>query len=386
MSSTIPYDPALVLGNIVDPDALQTLLQIADVLAQAEAAHDEMDSFISLKKSIDMTIKELINMNIDSTMLTAKSAEVSKNITKSGLIYVKSKTDAELKIRPLKAAARMVHPNTESPIDYSKTQIIKMPLSIDSIKLDAQYFAYNENEETSNTTMANVRSFVSNMVSEQGNTVASTVTTSVTSQISAQRQNHNILGTLIIAACCSHKNAAMLAPFVLDIDKTIQVWNTVFKNVSDKIRVDDVDALAKVAHEIGRHNEKFLSILSGATYGSSFVGMVHILRQENSKSSQAMYSMAADLQAQFEIGNWLQQKNGGYGVDKSVGQEIKNMLSTQSIQSHINLVTMGLIPSVKSNLFKAGVKEFADLDGSKIMAQMNALANVTSSDQKSVAV
>ena len=65
MSLTIPYDPSLVLGNIVTQAKLDNLIAMSAVQASVDAAEDKLNSYISLKRSVDMTIQELMDMDID---------------------------------------------------------------------------------------------------------------------------------------------------------------------------------------------------------------------------------------------------------------------------------------------------------------------------------
>ena len=123
--------------------------------------------------------------------------------------------------------------------------------------------------------------------------------------------------------------------------------------------------MQQIATQEGTDAEKFLSIISGATYGSSFVGMVHVLRVEDTTANQKMVSAAASMQEQFTVGGWFAKESGGFGVDASFQNDIKNLLSSQSISSHVTLTTMGTIPSIKSNQIQIGVKQFADFDPAK---------------------
>ena len=64
MPSTIPYDPSLALGNLVDPKALVALEKISDLQEPADKAEDALNGQISLKRSLDMTVQELIDMGL----------------------------------------------------------------------------------------------------------------------------------------------------------------------------------------------------------------------------------------------------------------------------------------------------------------------------------
>ncbi|QDQ28378.1 hypothetical protein FNU76_19595 [Chitinimonas arctica] len=384
MATSIPYDPSLVLGNIVHPEAMKILLQIADAQAPIDAAQDELNSLIAMKRSLDMTTQELLNMHIDPGSLQKEIGTVGQQISKAATDYAKVRIDQEKTIKGLKSKQSAVHEDIESPIDYVRTQIKKMPLSSDSLKMDAQYFSFDENKQSAQNTIASIKAFVSESTSFLGDSYSMQASTAASTQVSKQVENHNIEGTLVITASCTHKDAALLAPFVLDVDKAIRVWNSVFPSDNDKIKVNDPSKLAKIALEEGTGKEVFLPILSGATYGSSFVGMVHVLRSETTKSSQQMSSVAASLQGQFEVGCWFANESGGFGVDTNFANDIKNLLSTQAVSSHVSVIAMGAIPSIKSNQVQIGVKQFADFDPAKMMGNLATLANSNSSDKTSV--
>lgn len=385
MAMTIPYDSSLVLGNVVHPEVMKNLLDIAAAQAPVEAAQDELNSLIAMKRSLDMTTQELLNMNVDTHALQDEIAEVNKEIAKSADSYAKLRIVQEKAIKDLKSKQLSVHAEVESPIDYVRTQIKKMPLSADSIKMDAQYFSFDENSQRAQNIISSVKAFVSESTSFLGDKLSTEAATAASTQLSRQLENHNVEGTLVITASCTHKDAALLAPFIIDVDKAIRVWNSVFTSDNDKIKVSTPSALAKIAEEEGTSKELALPILSGATYGSSFVGMVHVLRSESTQTSQEMASIAASMQSSFDIGCWYASEAGGFGVDSNFASDIKNMLSKQTVSSHVSLITMGSIPSIKSNQVKIGVKQFADFDPAKMMDKLATLANSTSSEKKSVA-
>src|SRR5688572_14719206 len=150
MPSTIPYDPSLVLGNLVNQEALDNLLAISALQAPIDAAEDSLNSYISMKRSIDMTIQELINMGIDTVDLIKQSQDVGKQIQDAAVTFAKVKIDGLARIQPLKGKILGLHDSIESPIDYNRTQIkTNMPLAADSLKMNVQYFSFDENTQDS---------------------------------------------------------------------------------------------------------------------------------------------------------------------------------------------------------------------------------------------
>lgn len=385
MPTAIPYDPSLVLGNIVPQAALTNLIEISKAQAPIDAAQDSLASLISVRRGLDMTVQQLLNLNVDATEVVKEIDALNAQIADAGKGYAKAWVDNVAQIKALKSKQLAVNESYESPLDYNRSQIKKMPLSSDSLKLEAQYFSFDENKQSAKNTIASIKGFINNSTSELGEDLSEAASAAVSTQVSSQLENHEVAGTLVISVSCTHKDAMLLAPLIIDVDKAIRVWNKIFSDDADKLKVDSVADLRKVARESGTAAEKSINIISGATTGSCFIGMVHVLRTESSQSSQNMVSVAESMQAQFQVGGWFASEKGGFGVDSSFANDIKNMLSTQNITSHVSLVAIGAIPSIKSNQVKVAVKEFANFDPATMMTNLATLANATTADKTSVA-
>jgi hypothetical protein len=59
---SIPFDPALVLGNLVDDATLQAVLEISKAGAPADTAETQLNSLIHAKRSLGMTIEEITSL------------------------------------------------------------------------------------------------------------------------------------------------------------------------------------------------------------------------------------------------------------------------------------------------------------------------------------
>lgn len=395
MPSTIPYSPALALGNLVSQDVLAAVVSMSQNQAPIDEAKDALNALITTRRSLDMTMQEMVELNVsddDLGPLLGQMSKLNALIPQAAATYGQAQVDHLDKLTAsrtsLNKALSLVSAQVESPIDYNRTQIKKMPLSADSMTMDVQYFSYDQDEQKAQNTIATIKGYIANQTSFLGEESSTKIATSAAAQISQQTDNHSVAGTLVITATCTHKDAVLLAPFILDVDKAVRVWNTVFQDKSQKLDPSDVASLQKIAAEsdtTAENNANSLTLLSGATYGSSFVGMVHVLRKDSTSANQSMVSLAASLQEQFTVGGWFAKESGGFGVDASFSNDIKNLLSSQNVTSHISLVTMGSIPSIKSNQVQIGVKTFADFDPAKMMEKLGTLANATTSDQKSVA-
>lgn len=384
MPTSIPYSPSLVLGSIVHPAAMDTLLAMSAVQAPIDAAQDTLNSFISLRHSLRMTMDELMNMNIIPGELSLKIDDVGTQLDKAATAYATTRIEQELKLQQLRAKVQLVNAGVESPIDYNRTVIKYLPLAADTLKMDAQYFSFDENKQNADNTVSTIRKFISAAAGDIGDSVALDIADSAVKQINRQRQMHKVAGTLVLTANCTHRQASVLAPLVLDVDKAIRVWNELFKDAQDKIKMDP-GTMDRIAKQEGTTAEKSFSIISGATYGSSFVGMVHVLRTESTTTSQDMESTEDVVQAKVEDESWWRSESGGMGEDDETASDIKNLLSRQNITSHVTVLTSGVILGIEGVEVQTAVRAFAaDEAEGGTMAALATLANTTSAGTQSM--
>lgn len=120
------------------------------------------------------------------------------------------------------------------------------------------------------------------------------------------------------------------------------------------------------------------------TYGSSFIGMVHILNTTSTSVSEQLATAASSLQAQMDVGGWFEKASGGFGVSATFANSVKNLLSSQNISSHVTLICMGTIPSMVASDVKMGVEQFAKFDPEASMNAIATIQNATVADQGSV--
>ena len=394
MPSSIPYDPSLNLGGIVSQNALDDLLIRAKFQQGADAKQNYLNEMIALKRSLDITVAELTDLGVNpfenangSEDFSGQIKDLKVKIANAAIDYYKSRSDSVEKIQAhINEKSNdndinnnnKIHASIESPIDYNKSILVSKELSNDSLIMDVQYFSIDENEESSSAHAQKIASFVSGHVDFLGRTFSSQVSNAVQKQVVNQTSRHDISGTLVLSVACTHKSAKIFAPFVLDPDKAVQAWNQI--NSDDLINLNSREELEKIEKQAytAEDNKNAINILSGASFGSTFIGMVHILNSQKTSTNQSMSSLAASFQSQFEIGGWFMKNEGGFGVDAAFSDSIKSLLSTQNIQAHCTISAMGIIPSIKSNEISIGVKAFADFDPQKEMEKLATLHNDTS--------
>lgn len=385
MPTTIPYDPSLALGNIVNQEKLDNIEAIAQIQAPVNAAQDQLNSLMSMKHSLDMTIINMSQMGISAPELAAEDAKVVQDIQQAGINYAKTKLAAEQKIQPLKAKISMVNSSDESPIDYLRSQLKSMPLSADSMVMNCQYFSFDSETESSQSQAQKISNYSSHSFSEGffvSTDYKDTNRNTTQSQVHSQYEAHDIQGTLVISINCTHQNARVFAPYVLNIDKAIRVWNNMFPK--DRLNTMDPQSIMAALENQGKGPQNEIKLLSGATYGSSFVGMVHVMNDKSTTTMQQMNSVAQTMQTQMTGGCWFSSANGGWGSDNSFSDSAKSLLSNHNVSSHCTLSVMGAIPSMKANSVKMGIDKFTDFSGEASMEKLANLQNATATDQNSL--
>ncbi len=392
MATSIPYDPSLVLGNLVHEDDITTLTDIAKLEEPVNAAQNQLNDAISTKHKLDMTLQEMLEMNVPVDKLDdfKKSIDsVGDQITDRAAKYGEAVITFQSSKEGKEAAGGNIKLTEmpESPIDWNKSAIKKMALSSDSMIVDAQYVK-NEEENDSSGAHANsvAVSASSTFSSLWGPKVSASAAASVKKAVLNQTNKHKVAGTLVITATCTHKESSVFAPFVLDPEKAVSAWNWK-RDKKDRIDTTKPETLMAAIKDAdtkgGDSTGESLALLSGQTIGSSFVGMIHVLQTESTDSSQKSSAASAKIASQFEYGSFFASGKGTFGVDKDFSNNIKNMLSNSELTSHCSLVTMGIIPTLKSNNVKTSISQLKP-DATEVMGQLAAIQGATDTDVESV--
>ncbi|UXE61751.1 MAG: hypothetical protein KA717_02000 [Woronichinia naegeliana WA131] len=169
MPQSIPYDPSLTLGNVVSNSKLKALIELSKLQQPIDELEYAMNSSIELLRSLDRTSAELTNLGIgNSSELDAARKTAEETVKKSAQEYATKRAENLPEIAKRRGALSAISTSVESPIDYNKTQIKKMPLSSDSLRMNAQYFASEQQKDGSNTGIKQAKAFVGAMTSFLG--------------------------------------------------------------------------------------------------------------------------------------------------------------------------------------------------------------------------
>lgn len=236
----------------------------------------------------------------------------------------------------------------ESPIDFAASNLVEKPFYAESMRLDSQYFSMGSNSQSE--MVANLEKFVRDSVGGNSEELAQTAS----AQISSQAKSHKLCGTLVIVASCTHRTIGIFDPLVIDPDKAIRAWNKLHKGGNQ------INLSGQGIASGGGGDEESLTLITGAAYGSGFVGMVHLLQTEDA-GARDIDGLQKQLEKKLQIGGWLSSLSGGLGVDPTFMNEVKSFLGSQSVSTHISVVSMGMIPTLKSNTLQQGIGKLTEI-------------------------
>jgi len=88
--------------------------------------------------------------------------------------------------------------------------------------------------------------------------------------------------------------------------------------------------------------DKSLTLLTGVVYGSSFVGMIHLVRSKMSPSGLSDADIAAMVD-RLRVGTVINGESGGLGTEQSVLEEVRQMISDQGFTAHVSIIAHGAL-------------------------------------------
>lgn len=286
--SSIPFDPGLVLGNLVAPERIEHLMAIADAEKPMNAANDRMNNLIQANYKIGMITNQMVTMNVSVDALTKLRKEeknLKKEMAKAAMVFARETIKSERKVRALKkgGAQTQISMNIETPMCYVQSEMKPFDISFDSLKFDVQYFQKNAAVDSVESFSRQISSHAANSEGGWHGSQSNSFAGSVNEQMMAQQKNSELEGTIVISAHTTHKAASIMAPFVMDARKAITAWNYSFPD--DLLNTSPED-IFQAAMKKRKKGDNVMHLLSGYTKGSSFVGFVHILKKEHTQSSQ----------------------------------------------------------------------------------------------------
>ena len=129
MASTIPYDPSLVLGNLVDPALIENLKVISAAQRPVDVAQDTLNDTIRAKQQLQMTMVELTNLGVTADQLKKlddKMTSLNATLADNASNYADAIITSQKAIATGRKTIATINEQPESPVDWNKTGIKKI--------------------------------------------------------------------------------------------------------------------------------------------------------------------------------------------------------------------------------------------------------------------
>mmetsp|Transcript_12091 Transcript_12091/g.18651 ORF Transcript_12091/g.18651 Transcript_12091/m.18651 type:complete len:505 (+) Transcript_12091:127-1641(+) len=372
--ASIPYDPTLVLGNIVDLERIEVLMQQAEAQKPQVQANDKLNTLLLSSYKMEMIYNQMISMGVSREVLVELSEEKEKlkgALADAAVELATATIEAEEKVTQLKIAAsqQKIGFHVESPLDYKQSKVTKFPLSFDSLKFDVQYFRQESNVDSSSARSDAMSQHVGASMQALGNGFSASASHSSTSMSQEANSRHEIEGTIVITAICTHQQADVISPLILAPKKAVKAWNASYP---DDPLLSDPTSMFEAAIAPSDGTENVIHLLSGCTKGSSFVGYVHILQLEKSESSQTAESMAKSVESSIFANMIVASMSGSFGLNKSEQSSAKKLMSTSELENQCSFVVNGCIPTIECDKVTTTVEKMKP-DATEVMGQLAAL-------------
>ena len=125
MATTVPYDPSLVLGNLIHEKDIKQLQAVQQAEEPVDIAQNVLNDSIQTKHKLDMTLQEMVEMNVPASDLAdfkkyidQVGSKIAKNASAYGKAVLKAEDDKATFVGNIKITEM-----PESPIDWNKSAI-----------------------------------------------------------------------------------------------------------------------------------------------------------------------------------------------------------------------------------------------------------------------
>mmetsp|Transcript_33442 Transcript_33442/g.36981 ORF Transcript_33442/g.36981 Transcript_33442/m.36981 type:complete len:510 (+) Transcript_33442:149-1678(+) len=366
--TTIPADPSLVLGTLVDVERIKHLQEIAEAQKPEIIANEKLQRLLLTRYRLEAMTTELREMKKNGrktdiiSRIETELRNLNHQVTSAALEVAIKTMECYERVEELEDefGQRIIYSTAESPLEFSLSPVKTYPFSSDTMKFDVQYFRIEDNNEMASSNHANRVSSYLRTTIDNNTSNTDGIGLAATNMIQNQMTNHNIDGTIVISAFCNHRQADIISPLILDARKLLAAWNQTFPD--DYLDPDPksmFDAGLKEEDERNDIKSNKLHLLTGCTRASSFVGFAHVLKVERTESDAQIVNTNMNLLT--EKANEELYKNsliGHSGFSNGFSTQIQDIMSSSKVSVHCNVITQGVISDISSNIMNTMIKEF----------------------------
>jgi len=154
MATTIPYDPSLILGQVVEMERIDDLMKIAALQKPLEVVHEKLNNLLETIYRLKSVENEMKSIGVDEKSMNEFKKEIDNlenTLVGAAVEYgttatsVYQSVEAEVDSQSQKTISYSI----ESPLDYGKSEVTQFPLSFDSLEFDVQYVRNEKERQTS---------------------------------------------------------------------------------------------------------------------------------------------------------------------------------------------------------------------------------------------
>jgi len=139
-TESIPYDPSLALGMVIQPDKIQQLVDIAEAQQPINLSRDKVNALLRQKLSLDMLIQELSTLKVPEAQVNKVAEEITQlteAIGDAAIELSENVISAESAIAKLKAeqGQKQISSAVQSPVDFAASKLFNRCLSVQTVCL-----------------------------------------------------------------------------------------------------------------------------------------------------------------------------------------------------------------------------------------------------------
>ena len=275
----------------------------------------------------------------------------------------------------------------ESPVDWSRTQVVYADQAFDSLTVDARYVSAMNSAQSGSE--ASYVDRIASVVAQQNRNATvyeTSMATSAAHTIAARAQlafdATNLEGTVVLTAFATHRRVKTLQPLVVSADKLWNAWNYYYPGdkITDPVlqREDFArtlnDLVIKDNGAAGNRvtNQTTINLVTEMFLGSTFIGMVHFT-QRNSTALASTQSGDASMRngSSSSVDNVivdalkvLAGRTGSVQAVTGVAKDAAQRASKAGFHVAFDMVCVGFVPHMSSRELQRGVQQFKGFDPS----------------------
>jgi hypothetical protein len=241
-----------------------------------------------------------------------------------------------------------------SPLDEFNSVLSALPTAADSLNVIAHYIqctdGHNHSADVVDWAAHALRGALTAAIGEESAATERRVLRYVDRVLSGAHDHsgdevdERPLGTLIIIARATHRTRRAYSPRIFDGARLIESWNSLVNESASAIptNVDDVIAAWRAAAS-GPSDPARIGVVVGASYASSFIGMIHFTSERNVQRRD-MEQHAQSVRAVVDFANRVQTSLGRFGFarDESVMKRVHEASRIRSLHTRIGAMARGV--------------------------------------------